>query len=438
MEFLGELRENMHLDVNVFKGKAQAVVSMLLEPSALQVVVCEPTKPCGVSYARTWELCADDASKAAESLLETLRQALEALQAEGYDLKNLPVILALREQCYEDELIVPKLEQDDLLEALSWEIPQHIPWEEGSYAYRFQLASARQNSAAEVEEDEENIAFYAVENAVLEPIFTCLEKLELCLDKLTVAESIELNDVLQEAVNAADFYESFYNGNELEQLRTSYALPVAAAISFSLGTLKIDFLPAKLQRQAWLKSMQKVFLNATVFLLLLSFCLTGYVMTKEHYAQAELEKAKEQYASLALWEPRRQALEKLQADSARLQKQVEQLEAKKTLWSKNLQSLGQLLPSGCWLTKLEVQESNAQAGNSSILLLSGKAQDQALVSRFTENLQTSKSYAKVELLNSGLPGNTAQAIPLLEFQLRAQVQNAPAKTNAAPKPTAKQ
>lgn len=389
---------------NLRKLEGREIVSIAISKEAIKVVIFDNSEEKGISYAYAVQLqqgWLDDAAQ----IHAQLKDMKEKLQEEGYNLKNLCFIINMEGFSFELTLKFPILNQEDFLEALKWEVPQHIAWEENSYVYRY-----IKSDSAIVEKDEpteqQEIQIYALPKNYLDNFIKIMQELDISLHCITVSEA------LKHAVNLdeIDFFEGFHSLDQLEQLRNFYGEAIKTALLYCNGEVKVNYLPEKLQRKSQLKlyeSACKVFSSVSIGL---SFVIALGVWASNFYIQGNIDKVTEKLKSKAHWELELKQSVKQQQELVRLEAVDRILSEKKLFWSQELKYIASRLPLGCWLIKLEQQDMQNEVNRVPVFILQGQAADAAMISQFIKALEESGRYHKVELLDAALSNNQPKTL----------------------------
>lgn len=389
------------------KRLGEAVVSILLSNSELKAVVLEQELDLGVgfTYSKRFLEVLEQPWYAQELLLEEeLEKLKEALEKQEYKLEELSLIVSFEGLSYVELLDMPCLAKQDLEQALAWELPQRLPWEEGSYEYRY-LCKPKQKQEQETLAKMQELNIYCVPKKYLEGLHKALQKHGLIPNGIFVTEELADCSCYDELLTRIDFYESYYNNEKLRELREQYYEPLVAALGYIEKKLSLDFLSKQEQRQSKLKKWA----SPCRWLALLCFGVSilgwGFAYYWESYEAQRLTDIQGQYAELKPWQEKRAKLESVEKEVQRLKNSLESIEKEQVVWSRVLDEIGRRIPQGCWLTKLEEQQSTNKKPAAKALLLTGKTESPELLLRFVEQLKTVKAFDLVQIVHSGTETN---------------------------------
>lgn len=252
--------------------------------------------------------------------------------------KQMAVTLG-EEQVYFCQLTLPMMPVKEVAEAVRWELPLHVPFTEGSFYYDYKILG---NSDG-------------MQNILVAVI---LKNLLAELD-----EAAKEQDLVLTSVSIAGFEEQGFN--LVPDAAKRKRIPLAKL--YSLGTISVLVLGVVLISGGWCyKTVQA----------------------------SRLQKVQAQIQNLSLWQKRYEEQEvrsqKIKVFSEALQK----LERERLLWSKVLPVLGSSTPENCWLTNIKQREA------SKIVEIYGKAKSMEEVKKLLGNLQESKNFSKVTLVET--------------------------------------
>ena len=405
--FNDKLCKNLTMPSIFNKSLGEAVVSILLSNKELKAVVLEQEQELGVgfTYSKSYLEEAEQPWYAQEELLdEELGRLKEALKEQGYKPNEVSLIIAFAGIAYLELLDMPCLAKQDLEQALAWELPQRLPWEEGSYEYRY-LCKPKQKQEQETLAKMQELNIYCVPKNYLEKLHKALHKHGLIPNGIYVTEELADCSGYDEVLKTIDFYEAYYNTEKLRELREQYYEPLAVALGYIEKKLSLDFLSKQGQRQSKLKKWA----SPCRWLALLCFGVSilglGFAYYWESYEAQRFTDVQGQYAELRPWQEKRAKLESVDKEIQRLKNSLETIEKERVVWSRVLDEIGRRIPQGCWLTKLEQQPTNKKLA-AKALLLTGKTESPELLLRFVEQLKTVKAFDLVQIVNSGIQTNS--------------------------------
>lgn len=371
----------------------------------------------GVDFCQSYDASSADDFESAEGEALALKQIFtllkQDLQTAGYG-ESMQCVVALEGYCYMEELEMPLLSRQQLQEALDWELPEHIPWEQGSYSYGLSTQSIA--SKDEENNNVQQVKVYALQN---ESVTNMLELLRgqgwNCL-ALTVTEALEELAEDSNDFTKVDFYEGFYRSEQLIHLKESYRACIKLGLAYYLKGLAIDFLPAKQKQKAWLEARAGLMALLSKLVLVISMLLIVGANAGKYYASYELNQKRQSLAQLAYWEQRIKDWQQLEKEKQELEKEIVSLTRQKLYWSKYLQELAGALPQGVWLTKL--QQGKQGERSDSIVIIAGKAQRSEQLTSLLDVLKRSKLFQEVELTNTQEGKKVGE---LLEFTVQTKI-----------------
>ena len=289
---------------------------------------------------------------AAQDALRTL--LLEKEVEESVNTLLVPADFMVRAE----EFSLPVLRPWEVRQAVSWEAANAFPWDAGSccYAYIMQL------------QDEENcvLHLWGMELQVFEQLEKLGENLLLNMKVVASLEPERLGMLWYAGEGCACFTkqtQGFLTQPKAQHLLTRVAGAILLlSIACYLG--------------AW----------------------AGCYLARQEAAAVENELA--QYAR---WRERQQMSFALEKKIQRLEMLCTQEQKQKKLTaqaSADMERLGRLIASGCWLTQITQDKSRLE--------VQGKALDMQALQTFVDNLQQAGNYKKVELKQSQLQKENAE------------------------------
>ncbi len=251
-------------------------------------------------------------------------------------LEKQMVVTLDEEQVFTCKLTLPVMPKKEVEEAVRWELPLHVPFEEETYHFAYKSLG--------LSDGMENLQVYVVLKSVVQN-----------LDE----EAKTQGRVLTEVRVPDD------EGNVLNLLPNSTRrklLPLTKLCK--LGTMSVLILGSLLVIGAW--------------------CYQVVQTSSLRDAQAKLR-------SMQPWQERYEKqkvrVQKIKELSAKLAK----LEKERVLWGELLPVFGDSVPKNCWLNNVKQREA------SQIVELQGKAKDMEQIKKLLENLQESKKFSKITL-----------------------------------------
>lgn len=402
-------KEEELLCVNIAKTSVQAIVFV--------------REDLGVDFCQSYDVSNIDDLESADcealALKQTLTLLKQDLKTAGY-AESLQCVVALEGYCYREELEMPLLPRAQLQEALDWELPEHIPWEQGSYSYDFSTQNIVNNE--EKTNNSQQIKIYALPKQTVANVLELLREQGWSCLALTVTEAVQELEEESIDLTKVDFYEGFYRPEQLLHLKESYKICIQLGWVYYLKEILVDFLPARQKRWAWLEARAGILTLLSKIVLLLSMLLIVGANVGKYYASYELKQQQQSSAKLSHWEQRIKDWQQLDKQKQALQKEISALTSQKLYWSKYLQHIAYALPQGVWLTKL--QQGKLVEGRDSSLVIWGKAQRLEQLTNLVEALKKSKAFKEVELTHTQEGKNVGE---LLEFTLQTKITKGSAK-----------
>lgn len=242
------------------------------------------------------------------------------------------------EQFFTCELQLPMMPLKELAEAVRWELPLHVPFEEGSYIYNYQPLGKGEGL--------QRVKVFAVRKELVAEYEALAKSKGLTLTALRSGE--------EEAFNLLPDAEK-----RLRQPLSRF---------YKLGTT-LAFL-------------------AGALLLAGSYCY--------HEAQlAKLNTAEQRLQEMKIWQQRFEEKQAREQKLATLSDALKKLERERLVWSRLLANLGNSMPKDCWLTLVK------QRDESPVVEVQGKAGSMEQVKLLLRNLQGSRNFKQVSLTETG-------------------------------------
>lgn len=408
------------------------VLSISIGRTEIKAVVYIKEQEEGIDFSCCYDLGeeARDYSWLGNSqiLLKMLEPLAKDLVKAGYVDDKVKVIVTLEDYAFTERLDLPELERKDLEEALNWEVPEHVPWDKGSYTFQYLIKKSEEVTEGQINDNAlaklQQVYIYAVENMCVEALVEAIKSIGWELVGITVAEALTFEEFIEQ-VKLIDFYEAHYTEEQLAGKQELYAIPIMAAMAYGTGRLHINFLPKEDRYRVKLTEYKVVFNSLSCVCLGVSLLMSTLAYGYHYKEDSELEERKMQESNMAIWKERIQETKKLQVKEQRLSQQIKQIEAKKILWSGIMKDLGRLVPQGVWLTKVNQQAEVDAANNKRVrIMLQGQAQSVALVSQLMQNLEQSKNLHRFELVNSGTDAKDGKGLAeeqLTSFIIKAEL-----------------
>ena len=251
-------------------------------------------------------------------------------------LEKQKVVILDVEQVFTCRMILPVMPKKEVAEAVRWELPLHVPYEDGTYYFAYKSLGLNDGM--------ENLQVYVV-------LKSLVQKLE---------EEANLRGLVLTEVRVVGEEESTLNllpDGEKRKLIPKTKL-------YKLGTIILLLLGALCFSVAW--------------------CYNAVQVSNLRKAQVKLE-------SLRPWQERYEKQEARGQKIKTLSTAIAKLEKERVLWSELLLVLGASVPKDCWLTTIKQKEA------SQIVELQGKAKEMEQIKKLLTNLQASKNFSKVTI-----------------------------------------
>ena len=254
-------------------------------------------------------------------------------------LEKQKVVILKEEQVFTCKLALPVMPKKEVIEAVRWELPLHVPFEDGTYYFAYKSLG--------LSDGMENLQVYVV-----------------------------LKSLVQEL--------------EEEAKRQGLVLTQVNVSSDEADTLNL--LPDSQKRKLLPKT--KLYMLGTIFLLVLgtalftgAWCYKTMQVSKLREVQANLQERHTWQERYAKQEARAQKIKALSTAIAKLEKE-------RVLWSELLPILGASVPQNCWLTTIKQMDA------SQVVELQGKAKKIEQIKNLVDNLQVTKNFSKVTLVET--------------------------------------
>lgn len=254
-------------------------------------------------------------------------------------LEKQKVVVLKEDQVFTCKLVLPVMPKREVAEAVRWELPLHVPFEDGTYYFAYKSLG--------LSDGMENLQVYVV-------LKSLVQKLE---------EEAKRQGLLLTEVKVSD--DEAYTLNLLPDGQKRKLLPKTKLYKF--GTICLLIFGTVLFTGAW--------------------CYKTVQVSKLREAQANLQ-------AIHLWQERYEKWEAKEQKIKAISSAIAKLEKERVLWSEVLPVLGVSVPQDCWLTTIKQREA------SQILELQGKAKAMEQIRKLVDNLQVCKNFRKVTLVET--------------------------------------
>ena len=251
-------------------------------------------------------------------------------------VKKQKVVVLNEEQVFTCKLVLPVMPKKEIAEAIRWELPLHVPFEDGTYYFAY-------NSLG-LNDGMENLQ-----------VFVVLKSLVQNLEEEAKEQGLVLTEVK-------------VSGNEEHSL---------------------NLLPDGEKRKLLPKT--KLYKLGTILLLILVTVLVSGAWCYKTVQVSNLRKAQANLQNMSLWQERYEKQKVREQKIKTLSTALVKLEKERVLWSELLPVLGVSVPKDCWLTTIKQRDA------SKIVELQGKAKAMEQIRKLVDNLQGSKNFSKVTL-----------------------------------------
>lgn len=395
--------------IGVWLSKAFEVLSISISRSEVKAIVYVKDDEQGIDFSYSYEMDKEARdytwlgnTQALEKILEPLAVVLHG---DGYTDDKIKVIVTLEDYAFTERLDLPELERKDLEEALNWEVPEHVPWDKGSYSFQYLIKKYGNINESQLGNDVlaklQQVYIYAAENDCVETLLKAINNVGWELVGITVAEALTLGED-SDKMKLIEFYGAHYTEEQLAERREAFIVPIMTAVAYGTAGLAINFLPKEDKYRVRLTEYQEAFKVLSCVCWGVSLLVSGMAYGYHYKEASELEMWQMKERTMAVWKERIQEMKQLQAKEQSLNKQIKLLEAKKLPWSGVMKDLGHLMPQGAWLTKINQQaEMDAENIKRVSIVLQGQAQSSELVAQLLQRLEQSNNLHRIELINSG-------------------------------------
>lgn len=254
-------------------------------------------------------------------------------------LEKQKVVILKEEQVFICKLVLPVMPKKEVAEAVRWELPLHVPFEDGTYYFAYKSLG--------LSDGMENLQVYVV-----------------------------LKSLVQEL--------------EEEAKRQGLVLTEVKGSNDEADTLNL--LPDGQKRKLLPKT--KLYKLGTICLLIFGMVLFTGVWCYKTMQVSKLREAQANLQAIHLWQKRYEKWEARTQKIKALSTAIAKLEKERVLWSELLPVLGACVPKDCWLTTIKQRDA------SQVVELQGKAKKIEQIKNLVDNLQVTKNFSKVTLIDT--------------------------------------
>ena len=251
-------------------------------------------------------------------------------------LEKQKVVVLDEEQVFTCKLVLPVMPKKEIAEAIRWELPLHVPFEDGTYYFAYKSLG--------LSDGMENLQVYVVLKSLVQNLEEEAKEQDLVLTEVRVT------------------------GDEEHSL---------------------NFLPDGEKRK--LLSKTKLYKLATILLLILGIVLLTGAWCYKTVQVSNLRKSQANLQNMSLWQDRYEKQKVREQKIKTFSTALAKLEKERVLWSELLPVLGASVPKDCWLTTIKQREA------SKIVELQGKAKAMEQIRKLLDVLQGSNKFCKVTL-----------------------------------------
>ena len=246
------------------------------------------------------------------------------------------VVVLEEEQVFTCKLVLPVMPKKEIAEAIRWELPLHVPFEDGTYYFAYKSLG--------LSDGMENLQVYIVLKSIVQNLEEEAKEQGLVLTEVRVI------------------------GNEESTL---------------------NLLPDGEKRKLLPKT--KLYKHGTILLLILGAVLLTGAWCYKTVQVSNLRKAQVNLQNMSLWQERYEKYKVREQKIETLSTALAKLEKERVLWSELLPVLGVSVPKDCWLTTIKQRDA------SKSIELQGKAKAMEQLRKLLDDLQGSKNFSKVTL-----------------------------------------
>ena len=249
------------------------------------------------------------------------------------------VVILKEEQVFACKLVLPVMPKKEVAEAVRWELPLHVPFEDGTYYFAYKSLG--------LSDGMENLQVYVVLKSFVQE-----------LEEEAKMQGFILTDV-RVSNDEADTLNLLPDGQKRKLLPKTKL--------YKLGTICLLIFGTVLFTGAW--------------------CYKTMQVSKLREAQVNLQ-------LIHLWQMRYEKQEARAQKIKALSTAIAKLEKERVLWSEVLPVLGASVPKDCWLTTIKQRDA------SQVVELQGKAKEIEQIKKLVDNLQVTKNFSKVTLVET--------------------------------------
>ena len=246
------------------------------------------------------------------------------------------IVFLKEEEVFTCKLVLPVMPKKEIAEAIRWELPLHVPFEDGTYYFAYKSLG--------LSDGMENLQVYVVLKSLVQNLEEEAKEQDLVLTEVRVT------------------------GDEEHSL---------------------NFLPDGEKRK--LLSKTKLYKLATILLLILGMVLLTGAWCYKTVQVSNLRKSQANLQNMSLWQERYEKQKVREQKIKTLSAAIAKLEKERVLWSELLPVFGASVPKDCWLTTIKQRDA------SKIVELQGKAKAMEQIRKLLDDLQGSKNFSKVTL-----------------------------------------
>ena len=246
------------------------------------------------------------------------------------------IVFLKEEEVFTCKLVLPVMPKKEIAEAIRWELPLHVPFEDGTYYFAYKSLG--------LSDGMENLQVYVVLKSIVQNLEEEAKEQGLVLTEVRVS------------------------GNEESTL---------------------NLLPDGEMRK--LISKTKLYKLGTILLLILGTMLLTGAWCYKTVQVSNLRKSQANLQNMSLWQDRYEKYKVREQKIKTLSTVLAKLEKERVLWSELLPVLGVSVPKDCWLTTIKQRDA------SKIVELQGKAKAMEQIRKLLDDLQGSKNFSKVTL-----------------------------------------
>ncbi|MBR5172825.1 MAG: PilN domain-containing protein [Phascolarctobacterium sp.] len=251
-------------------------------------------------------------------------------------LEKQKVVFLKEEQVFTCKLVLPVMPKKEIVETIRWELPLHVPFEDGTYYFVYKSLG--------LSDGMENLQVFVVLKSIVQKLEEEAKEQGLVLTEVRVI------------------------GNEESTL---------------------NLLPDGEKRKLLPKT--KLYKHGSILLLILATVLGTGAWCYKTVQVSNLRKAQVNLQNMSLWQERYEKYKVREQKIETLSTALAKLEKERVLWSELLPVLGVSVPKDCWLTTIKQRDA------SKIVELQGKAKAMEQIRKLLDDLQGSKNFSKVTL-----------------------------------------